>query len=517
MKRMHMLCAIVLVFSILMGGCANLTSQAPSDDFVTLRVQIFDRGDVPAGAGTITDNAMTKWVQENFGDKNNIKLEYVPIPRVQEGQQLNVLMASGDAPDIIYTYNKNLVYDYIKQGGLTDLSEVIDEHGETLKKFLGEDILNKGVFDGKQYTIPAKRIMRPCMSQMIRQDWLDKLNLPVPTTTEEFYNTMKAFKEQDPGELGEDCIPFGVTAQYPYIWDLVRSFIRTDEMTEEDFYCMPEVIRPGYKEGVRFLNKMYNEGLMSKDFALDKDNTQRMEDIANGRVGFFVDDFGRALQNDGVYGMLQNNISDAVLTPADTFTDNQGNHPKYIYAVSAADIMIPKSSKRAVEAIKYLNWISDEKNLFIIQNGFEGKNYTKDDAGFPVKIDSDESNKTHWYNLGVDLGIVVNGKYMDNTEKSIEFNSVATGKNKELYIKAHDLAVLDGWTDYSLNQPIDAQIKYGAILSEKLTAILVKSIMASPSSFDKVYDSLVDEYMKIGGDKVYEESKLIYKNSFSGK
>ena len=31
----------------------------------------------------------------------------------------------------------------------------------------------------------------------IRKDWLEKLNLPVPETTEEFYQTLKAFKEEN--------------------------------------------------------------------------------------------------------------------------------------------------------------------------------------------------------------------------------------------------------------------------------------------------------------------------------
>lgn len=55
-------------------------------------------------------------MQEKFGNPNNIKLEYVPVPRAQEVQKLNVLMASGgDAPDIVFTYDSNLVYNYVRR------------------------------------------------------------------------------------------------------------------------------------------------------------------------------------------------------------------------------------------------------------------------------------------------------------------------------------------------------------------------------------------------------------------
>lgn len=44
---------------------------------------------------------------------------------------------------------------------------------------------------------------------------------------------------------------------------------------------------PGVKEGFRYLNKLYNEGLISPDFALDKDGTQKDADIVNGVAGAF--------------------------------------------------------------------------------------------------------------------------------------------------------------------------------------------------------------------------------------
>ena len=36
----------------------------------------------------------------------------------------------------------------------------------------------------------------------IRQDWLEKLNLPMPQTLDEFYNALVAFRENDMNENG---------------------------------------------------------------------------------------------------------------------------------------------------------------------------------------------------------------------------------------------------------------------------------------------------------------------------
>lgn len=39
-------------------------------------------------------------------------------------------------------------------------------------------------------------------SLIIRKDWLDKLNLEIPETIDDWYTVMKAFKEQDPNGNG---------------------------------------------------------------------------------------------------------------------------------------------------------------------------------------------------------------------------------------------------------------------------------------------------------------------------
>ena len=48
-------------------------------DNVTLRIPVYDRG--VEGVPDVSNNYWTKWVQENFGDKYNITVEYVPITR----------------------------------------------------------------------------------------------------------------------------------------------------------------------------------------------------------------------------------------------------------------------------------------------------------------------------------------------------------------------------------------------------------------------------------------------------
>ncbi|NLM28475.1 MAG: ABC transporter substrate-binding protein, partial [Clostridiaceae bacterium] len=103
---------------------------------VELRVEVFDRG--TPGQTPVDNNYWTKWIQENFGDPNNIKVTFVPCPRSQEVDTLNVWMATGDAPDICLTYDVATVYNYYKEGGLSDLTDALNQYGAQLKQYLGD-------------------------------------------------------------------------------------------------------------------------------------------------------------------------------------------------------------------------------------------------------------------------------------------------------------------------------------------------------------------------------------------
>ncbi|GMK39388.1 lipoprotein LipO [Paenibacillus sp. CCS19] len=493
------------------------TTSQPSGKQVTLKVEVFDRGNAPAGAGPVTDNYWTQWIQKEFGDPNNIKLEFVPVPRNQEVDKLNVLMATGDAPDIVFTYDMNTIYNYIKDDGLADLTQLIG-NAPNLKKYLGDEVLSYGVFSGKQYTIPAKRTLQFTQSSYIRKDWLDRLGLPVPTTTQQFYDTMKAFKEKDPGQVGSKLIPYDFSAingsniTSPFV--LVNSFVQ--KMSEEDFYTfastnntIPELLKPGYKDGLQFLNKMYQEGLINPDFALDKDGKQFESDVANGYVGAFTSLAAHAnLMAPGkVFDTLKQNVAGAEFVAMDPFTDAEGKSPKAIYDPIGAHIMIPKSSKHAAEAIKYLDWMAQSDILFTLQNGIEGQHYTMEN-GFPKAITTDEAKKTFYNNS--DIAIISNGKEFGSTDKNIEATGYQFPGYEELAKQTIRNALKDGYTMPRFDHPIDSEIKYGTTLKDKAIETIVKSIIAKPDQFSAIFDAGIQEYLKIGGQAVQDERRAAY-------
>lgn len=462
------------------GSESEGSGEAHQGERITLTVELFDRNNTPPGAPPITDNFMTQYIQKHFGDPNNIQVEFVTVPRSEEVQKLNVLMASDSAPDIIFTYDKPTVQNYAQSGGLTDLGPLLDQHGPQLKKVLAP-ALPEGIFEGKQYAIPALRVITAQTTTFIRKDWLDKLNLPLPKTTEEFYEAMKAFKEHDPGNTGGKVIPYSYIDVF-HMQPLLQSFWDWSQITPKDTYTTPTWLQPGHKEGMKFLNQMYNEGLIDPDFPLSNDFSQAFaQQVVNGIAGAGTPNTNEPVYN-GYYSNLKKNNPDAELAVIDPFVAADSKHHKPVYSPIGMYLMVPKSSKNAEAAIKYLNWMAQPENILVLQNGQEGISYEWDSDGIPRTLDTAEA-KALLYNY-MDYCIILNGKYIspDEPDKNIAANA---------------------------SDP--------TILKEKEKEMLTKIVTAHPDDFDRVFEQQVKEYMDLGGAAVMEGKIRAYEEFYKGE
>ena len=514
-------CALLLSIGLsTLVGCGGGSSEQPrasgssSDagkkaDPVELTVEVFDR----AAPGYQADNNFqTKWIQEKFGTPNNINMKFIPILRTQEVEKLNVLMAANQAPDICFTYNDGVIYNYVKSGGLTDLGPLLDENAKNLKSYLGEELLSYGKFDGVQLAVPAKRVIEGCFAAYIRKDWLDKVGLPVPKTTEEWYTAMKAFKEKDPGGLGDKNIPFAIWADPNNInWTssmLLESF--KEKITEEQRMTLPNWVVPGFKEGIRYMNKLYSEGIISPQFTLDKDGKQLEKDASQGRVGFLINSYDFPLRTTpGMLTELQKNVPGADLVECDPFTNFEGKHPKQKYNPNGLYIIVPKSSKRALEAVKYLEWMSDPEVLKFLQNGVKGDQYTDEKDGIPLNFFTNDQLADDKKANYTDLSIIVNGKEFGDQEKNIKSASYGYPGFEDRFQRAYDISLVDANYIPHYDTVIESQAKYSKTLADKDVEIFVKSITCKPADFDKTYDSLVADYMKSGGQEIVDEKLKI--------
>ena len=140
--------------------------------------------------------------------------------------------------------------------------------------------------DGNIYGLPEINECFHCfLSQKlwVYKPWLDKLGIAIPTTTDEFEAMLKAFKDDDPNGNGiADEVPFSGSVDGQGGWhnsvdqNLMNAFIFYDRIQHDrllliDGKVQAAYAQPGYQEGLRYLNRLYSEGLIDPN-GLIQDN-----------------------------------------------------------------------------------------------------------------------------------------------------------------------------------------------------------------------------------------------------
>ncbi len=515
-----------LIMALVMLLCmASIPAFAEEEGWITLRVEAFDR---EIAGFNVEDCWQLKYAQENFGDPNKIKIEFVSVPRWTEGDQLAILMSGSTAPDICITYSGNLVNDYITYEGLWQLDDLLDQYGANIKAFLGEDLLKFGQQDQdgdgekEQWFLPARRLNVANVGNFIRKDWLEKLNMEEPTDIESFTEYLRAAKAANLG--GERTIPmqFDLYESDP-LYNVVRfmdAFIDFTQVTEEDWYAYAGLheMLPGSKEGYRWLNTLYHEGLLYENFDINDDQATDSA-LLNGYFGFFSMQPDQPWRTDKNYQKeMEAAVEGAWWTSVNCFyNESLGKHLHDVYAANGLSIILPKfegaKEETAIAAIKYLDWMCIPENMFAMQNGVEGINYLSvTEDGIPTDVQSADAvpdeNKMH----AGDICFISNGLYYGSDEK----NSAALAlsfdeKYREELTASYVDAYIDAWTQVSFSVPIQASTDYGAMVKSKQGEFLSKVVTCAPEEFDATYDAAIQNTLNTGASEIIEEQLAAYK------
>ena len=130
-----------------------------------------------------------------------------------ESQAWTLMISNPDSmPDIVVSSDMSKIEDLGMDGGLIPLEDLIEEKCPNIvaafEKY-PELKTASTASDGHIYQVAGMKEMSVANVWVIRQDWLDKLNLEMPTTTDELYTVLKAFRDQDPNGNGQqDEAPF---------------------------------------------------------------------------------------------------------------------------------------------------------------------------------------------------------------------------------------------------------------------------------------------------------------------
>ena len=541
MKKYFSMLLIAVLMASLFGGCSknNSPSSKPTGEpagttsgdsatdapeanndkeQVNLRVSIFDRGNTTSEYGSATDNYWTRWMQKTFGDTNGINLEYVAIPRAEETSKLNTLMASGSAPDIIFSYDSNMIMQYGRDGGLTVLDDYIKELGPNIIANLS-DSLPYGSYEGQQFAIVALRSNVGRYTNFIRKDWLDQMGYTLETnadgnyhmSVEDFKKVLYDAKETDFDKTGMEIFPLAVAGAYnaTQTKPIIFPFVDRSKMTDEISTCYPQMLWPGFKDGVRFLNQLYHDKIIDPDFMVDTDTSypSMASLISTGRsLAFGQDDFYK----NGIIALYEANPKAEI---AALQLDNvHGEQVGTVYAPTGMYIAVPKTSKNPEAAVKYLDFLADYDTCKTLLYGFEGTHYEMvDDVPKAIEYSDEEKSKIEGYDRTTcgDMELLYNGNPFGYPPALTSYTEEEK-KWLDLNIKATKLSPVGGIPDYYFGGIVTEEQEQYAGFLPGLESELPSLISAPSSQFDTKFDEVVNEYLNAGGQEVIDAQIELY-------
>ena len=244
-----------------------------------------------------TNNGFVNTVAEESG----IQMEITAVSGADSVTQRNLRLASGDFPDVfmldwtsIMTITDIMQYG-VQEQILAPIDPYIEPYSENMGRILEEhpdfaDAIT--ATDGHIYGFPRFSECYHCLAYpkfYIRQDWLDALNLEMPTTTDELKDVLTAFVTQDPNGNGQ-ADEIGLLGGTDFNLMLEYGIIGNSFVTvKPDFWLYTpdgenidiSVTTDAYRDGLIYLNDLYANGLIDPtSFTNDSDQfaqTVRLE------------------------------------------------------------------------------------------------------------------------------------------------------------------------------------------------------------------------------------------------
>lgn len=291
-------------------------------------------------------------------------------------QSFNTMLVESTLPDIIHG-NATNTNKAGMEGAMIPLEDLIPKFAPHIDEYFKQHPeYYKGSFaaDGHLYYIPCIYEPGPAMGWFIRQDWLDKLNLPAPKTVSEYHDVLKAFRDKDPNGNGiKDEIPYFDRHKSPInLLSLFGVSKNNYDVDSNNKIYMPRMTVE-YKNAVKELSKWYAEGLIDPEI-YSRGGTSR-EQLFGGNMGGAVHDWFSS--SFAFNNSLKESVPGFKLVAIDPPADINGKvsncSPRT--ELNGNGWGISKDNKHIAETMKYFDFWFTEKGRILNNYGVEGIDY----------------------------------------------------------------------------------------------------------------------------------------------
>ena len=505
----------------------GIDAWEPFAETVNLKIPVYDRGDAGNGASDVENNYWTNWVQENFGDTYNINVEYVGITRSDVMTDYAMLAAAQDLPTICmeYDYDKLATWEsdgYLQPYDLEQFAQIAPTYYATMVE---SGNINYTQFEDEDYLILGYRPYGNTtytFGTFYRKDWLEEAGYDeYPQTTSELLELYaKLVENGHEYPLGGTKVSgAGIDQNYGY-----RDYPQ-DEITwcTTGDYQIPALSTEAQKRFLKLQNELYNDGYINPEYYL-RDSSEAISDFVNGTaftwsgyISSTMDTLVSFYENnpDAELGLI---VNSGEFTQDDTWGSNNSYRPG-----SSIGMMIGFSNSATEDEVKaammYLEWLSQEDNLFTMTWGIEGVNFNYNEAGDPVAVgDQTGLEEQQGHNNNVDYWCAVTAvKTLGSIEKDVaaiapqglpqDFTEEILA-NYEGQVALYNAGYAN--SDCMFATALESVAEYNQTLYDLYAEYRDKLTMCSKDEFDALYDELSQKYLDAGYQEVIDERQELF-------
>ena len=254
-----------------------------------------NNSNLPEG-NTYEDNAYTRYLRKML----NIQNDTVYMDTEERYSELvNILVKDQNLPDIMVVTDREILKELVENDLVEDLTEVFEKctspRIKEMYESYGDALLNSGKFNGRLMAVPETVIDHGPNLLWLRKDWMEELGQEEPETLEDAFEIIDAFVQNRMGtEDGET--PVGLACDTNLV-DTTSSSYSVDPVFDsfganpqrwisQDGEIVYGSLTEETKEALDYLHKLYDRGILDRNFALRAPNNLR-DLVVNGKCGAF--------------------------------------------------------------------------------------------------------------------------------------------------------------------------------------------------------------------------------------
>ena len=513
---MKKLFSLVLALSLLLCMAAQAESPFVSREvdwpITTEDVTITVMGPKAALHVEWAEMDLWKWLSEETG----LKFEFITPTQESFRENLNLTMASGDLPDLFINAgfsSYDIVTYGVEQGLLAPMDEYFDiaPHVAQAYQDYPEIYASSVAEDGHIYT--QNLINLPIWTAtshhlFLNTTWLERVNMEIPTTIEEFHDVLVAFKEQDANGNGDadDEIPLGGSKGLGSLrttllsaYGLLTNGFEIERATGEIVYTP---ITENYKAYLKTMHAWWEEGLFDIDM-FSQDGTSMNARAAEDLYGSFAGLASFVIAPTSMIGDF------AMLTP---LTSEMNDQPLQYYngAFTLGVAAISSQSEHIEECMKLLDWMYTKEGVLTMSYGPHNYGFVEETgAHYFILQDGTGGADDAWrgqLTIAPSTALPVNMRASEDSYSAFYTDAVNNYNNSILYTQITEHAL--PYIHYAQPAVIWTSDEAEAIAAitdmQTYVETMEAQFITGETDIDAEWDNYVNAVMSYGYDEIAE-------------